>query len=156
MRHRAALAAALLSACALLTACAGQGEPGGPEGRAPTAEQPAAGTAEPTGGEADPDQEFPDVLAAGLMADGDGHRIEVTVSSPYDTPERYADGFRVLTPDGEVLAEFEFTHDHADEQPFTRSRGPFEIPAGITEVEVEARDSENGYGGGTAVVTVPR
>lgn len=90
MRHRAVLAAALLPVCALLTACAGQGEPGGPETRAPTAEQPAAGTAESTGGEADPDQEFPDVLAAGLMADGDGHRIEVTVSSPYDTPERYA------------------------------------------------------------------
>lgn len=153
MRSRTVLAAAIVTGCALLAACAG---PTDPEPGAPSSQRSSEGTAGSSSTDVDPDQKFPEVLAAGLSADGDGYRIEVTVSSPYDTPDRYADGFRVLTPDGAVLAEFEFTHDHADEQPFTRARGPFEIPADVTEVEVEARDSENGYGGETAVVSVPR
>lgn len=103
----------------------------------------------------DPDQEFPDVLAAELTPSGDGYRISVTISSPYDTPERYADGWRVLAPDGDVLAEHDLAHDHANEQPFTRTRGPFDIPGGIDEVTVEGRDRANGYGGGTVTVPVP-
>ena len=77
-------------------------------------------------------------------------------SSPYDSPERYADGWRVLDEDGTVLAEHELGHDHANEQPFTRSRGPFEIPANVNEVTVEGHDQEHGYGGKTVTIEVPR
>lgn len=100
-------------------------------------------------------QVFPDVLDAELTRSGDELRIAVTISSPYDTPERYADGWRVMTADGEVLAEHDLAHDHADEQPFTRSRGPFAIPDGVDEVVVEGRDQANGYGGDTVTVAVP-
>jgi len=101
------------------------------------------------------DQEFPDVLAAELTPNGDGFTIAVTISSPYDTAQRYADRWRVLTPDGTVLAEHELGHDHASEQPFTRTSAPFTIPDDVTEVVVEGRDQANGYGGETVTVAVP-
>ncbi|MFO8076930.1 MAG: hypothetical protein R6T85_12515 [Egibacteraceae bacterium] len=120
-------------------------------------------TTAPDGGTADPEssgdsaQRFPDVIDAELTATGDGdYEIAVTISSPYDTPERYADGWRVLTADGEVLAEHDLAHDHAGEQPFTRTRGPFAIPGGVDEVIVEGRDLEHGYGGETTTVEVAR
>lgn len=100
--------------------------------------------------------EFPDVESAELIWTGRGYfKVKVTMSSPYDTPDQYADGWRVLTTDGEVLAEYTLDHDHQHEQPFTRVRGPFYIGPGIDEVIVEGRDSENGYGGETVTVVVP-
>lgn len=121
---------------------------------------PTAGSSGPDAAcdvsDVDPLQEYPDVLAAELTPGGDGFTVSVTICSPYDTPERYADGWRVLTPDGEVLAEHQLTHDHAGEQPFTRTRGPFSIPDDIDQVTVEARDQANGYGGETVTIDVPR
>lgn len=105
----------------------------------------------------DAEQEFPDILEAELTHEsGDEYTIAVTVSSPYDTPERYADGWRVMTTDGDVLAEHDLAHDHVNEQPFTRSRGPFVIPSDIQEVVVEGHDQANGYGGETVTIAVPR
>ncbi|MDK8614571.1 hypothetical protein QP940_07820 [Corynebacterium pseudodiphtheriticum] len=102
------------------------------------------------------DQKYPDILEAELSGSDGEYRIAVTVSSPYDSPERYADGWRVLDEDGTVLAEHELGHDHANEQPFTRSRGPFEIPDNVKEVTVEGHDQEHGYGGKTVTIEVPR
>ncbi len=98
-------------------------------------------------------QEYPDILEAELESSGDAWNVDVTVSSPYDSPERYADGWRVLGQDGDVLGEHELMHDHASEQPFTRTQSGLEIPDGVEEVTVEGRDLENGYGGET--VTIP-
>lgn len=100
-------------------------------------------------------QRVPDVIDVEVAAAGDTYRFDVTVSSPYDSPERYADAFRVLTPDGDVLAVRELLHDHADEQPFTRSLGDVAVPAGIRTVTVQARDLEYGWGGGTVEVELP-
>jgi hypothetical protein len=77
----------------------------------------------------------------------------VTISSPYDTPQRYASGWRVLDPTGAVLGEHRLAHDHAAEQPFTRVQTGVEIPADVDAVRVEPADLVNGYGG--EVVTVP-
>ncbi|GLI28351.1 hypothetical protein ARHIZOSPH14_25930 [Agromyces rhizosphaerae] len=118
---------------------------------------PADSTAaESVCGPVDASQQFPDVIEAELEPSGDDFSISVTMCSPYDTPGRYADGWRVLTPDGEVLAEHELAHDHANEQPFTRTRGPFPIPDDVDEVVVEGRDQANGYGGETVTADVPR
>ncbi len=95
-------------------------------------------------------QKYPDVQEVAVSAEGEGtYTFDVTISSPYDSPERYADGWRVLGPDGDVLGEMELTHDHASEQPFTRTQTGVEIPDGITTVTVEGHDTENGYGGKT-------
>ena len=100
------------------------------------------------------DAEFPDVIAAVLRHDGDSWSLEVTMSSEYDTPERYADGWRVLDHDGNELGTMELTHDHASEQPFTRSQTGLEIPDGVETITVEGHDLENGYGGATLEVDV--
>lgn len=62
-----------------------------------------------------------DVVDATLERSGDRGRVAATTSSPYDSPDRYADAFRVLAPDGTVLGVRELLHDHANEQPLTRS-----------------------------------
>lgn len=98
----------------------------------------------------DPSTFFPDVLdAEATQADDGSWTFSVTLSSPYDTPEQYADAWRVVGPDGTVFGIRELLHDHANEQPFTRSQSGIEIPDGITTVTIEGRDQANGWGGAT-------
>ncbi|QYH34530.1 hypothetical protein [Salinibacterium sp. M195] len=99
---------------------------------------------------------FPDVEHVEVSESGTNtFDFAVTISSAYDTPEQYADGWRVLSPDGAVLGEHTLTHDHASEQPFTRTQSGVEIPEGIAEVTIEGRDQTNGYGGTTVAVELP-
>ena len=81
--------------------------------------------------------------------------FDVTVSSPYDTPSRYADGFRDKTPEGQVLGERKLLHDHASEQPFTRDLHGVVISPRWRAVVIEARDQQHGYGGKAITVTLP-
>jgi hypothetical protein len=100
-------------------------------------------------------QQYPDVVSVDVDVESDGtYRFEVTISSPYDSPERYADAWRILAPDGTQLAIRELLHDHATEQPFTRSLSGVELPEGIETVTVEGRDLEYGWGGATVDVDV--
>jgi hypothetical protein len=108
--------------------------------------------------ELDPDADrYPDVVALELASTDDDRVFDlaVTISSPYDSAERYADGWRVLDPDGNVLGTHTLMHDHANEQPFTRTQRGLEIPEGVTRVTVEGRDQANGFGGDTSTVDVP-
>ena len=108
-------------------------------------------------GDSDSQQElFPDVVAAEVESEPGGtFRVAATVSSPYDSPDRYADAWRVMTPDGSVLGVRELAHDHGNEQPFTRSLPGVEIPSGIVEVIIEGRDQLSGWGGDTVSAAVP-
>jgi hypothetical protein len=100
--------------------------------------------AEPTGAD------FPSVIAAEASQNDDGTwQFSVTVSSPYDSPERYADAWRVLDPEGAELGVRVLTHDHAGEQPFTRSLAGVTIDATVETVTIEGRDLLNGWGGTT-------
>jgi hypothetical protein len=101
-------------------------------------------------------QKHPDVVSVAVRASGvDRFDFDVTVSSPYDTPRRYADAFRVSLKDGSVLGERRLLHDHADEQPFTRDLHGVRVPRGVRVVVVQARDSQFGYGGKTVDVVLP-
>lgn len=94
------------------------------------------------------DERFPDVIAATATPSGDDTwDFSATISSPYDSPDRYADAWRVLGPDGAVLGVRELLHDHAAEQPFTRSLAGVPIDPGIEVVTIEGRDQVNGWGG---------
>lgn len=105
----------------------------------------------------DPAQKFPDVIAAEVRARGERiFDFDVTVSSPYDTPQRYADAFRAMGTDGTVYGERTLWHDHANEQPFTRDLYGVKIPAGVDTVVIQARDRQFGYGGKTVQVALPR
>lgn len=102
------------------------------------------------------DQKFPDITGVAVNPRGnDTFDFDVTVSSPYDTPQRYADAFRVLGPDGKTLGERILFHDHQDEQPFTRDLYGVKIPPGITRVVVEGRDQTFGWGGRTFAQVLP-
>lgn len=103
------------------------------------------------------EQRFPDVMSAKVHRDAQGrYQFDVTVSSPYDTAARYADGFRVTTPDGTVLGERPLWHDHQHEQPFTRSLIGVSIPDTITKVVIQARDQKYGYGGKSVEIVLPK
>jgi len=143
-RLLAATAAALV-----FTAC-------GSGGATPAGTAPDTPETTKTTGRAGGDDLFPDVLevSANLRDDGTW-TFDVTISSPYDSPDRYADAWRVLAPDGTELGVRELLHDHAGEQPFTRSLSGVEIPDEITEVTVQARDRLNGWGGAIVTVNLP-
>lgn len=101
-------------------------------------------------------QKYPDVLAAKVKATGsDTFDFDVTISSPYDTPQRYADAFRVMHSDGTVYGERVLWHDHASEQPFTRDLYGVKVPRPSRTVTIQARDRTHGYGGKSITVTLP-
>ncbi len=129
------------SLCVLAIAAAGlacgEGDDAG------SASAPQGGVSEPAAG-----RRFPEIVAVEATPSGTGtYDFAVTISSPYDSAERYANGWRVLSPDGDLLGEMELLHDHASEQPFTRVQSGVEIPERTARVLSEGRDLENGYGG---------
>ncbi len=90
---------------------------------------------------------FPTVVdAVATTTNGTSWQVDVTLSSEYDSPERYADAWRVLDADDNELGIRVLTHDHAGEQPFTRS-ATVEIPEALDRVFVEGRDQLNGWNG---------
>jgi hypothetical protein len=93
------------------------------------------------------------------QADGGRWSFEVTVEHPDTGWEDYADGWDVVTPEGEVLKpkpDDAFTrvllHPHENEQPFTRSQRGITIPEGVTQVRVRAHDLVDGFGAREVVV----
>ncbi len=145
------LATAVVVPLIALSACGSDDAADSPPGD--TSQTSSAEASASSGSTADAD--FPDVIAVELRNDGDTWSLDVTMSSEYDTPERYADGWRVLDPDGNELGTMELTHDHASEQPFTRTQSGLEIPDGVETITIEGHDLENGYGGATVEVDVP-
>lgn len=139
--RKSALAFALVAFPAL-------GACGGGTSTTPAASKPAPTSASLAAG----DQRFPDVVDVKVRGQGPTYSFEVTMTSPYDTPERYADGWRVKGPDGTVYGVNTLDHDHAGEQPFTRVQSGVTVPAGVEEVVVEGRDRANGFGGTTRTV----
>jgi hypothetical protein len=101
-------------------------------------------------------QKYPDVVDVKVQVRGDNRfDFDVTVSSPYDTPQRYADAFRVKNADGQSYGERELVHDHQHEQPFTRDLYGVSIPTGVRTVIIQARDQKYGYGGKTMEIVLP-
>lgn len=152
-RSNVAAAVALAASVPLVAACSD----GAVHAPSSVVSEPPATTAEESAGTAPGDAAatHPDVLAVEPTDNGDGTwDFAVTLSSPYDSPERYADGWRIVGPDGTVYGEHTLAHDHAAEQPFTRTQRGVSIPDRVTEVTVEGRDTANGYGGTTRTTTL--
>lgn len=60
--------------------------------------------------------------------------------------DNYADGWRVVDPNGKELGLRNLAHPHVNEQPFTRSLSGVEIPDDLKEVGIQARDNVTGWG----------
>jgi hypothetical protein len=100
-------------------------------------------------------QKFPEVVKVVITERNGSYRFDVTLSSPYDTPERYADAFRVLDADGKELGIRVLLHDHAYEQPFTRSLTGVNVPQNTAAVFIEGRDKTYGWSGVLTEVEMP-
>lgn len=85
----------------------------------------------------------------------DTYSFSVTIRHPDTGWDHYADGWRVLDMDGNELGLRVLYHPHVNEQPFTRSLGGVVIPAGTTQVQVQARDLPKGWNAGTTIVNLP-
>lgn len=77
---------------------------------------------------------------------GGAWRFDVTLSHGDTGWDHYADGWRVLDANGKELGMRKLAHPHVNEQPFTRSLSGVVIPAGTTEVGIQARDNISGWG----------
>lgn len=75
----------------------------------------------------------------------DGDRVSVTLSHSDTGWDHYADGWEVLDADGKSLGVRVLAHPHVNEQPFTRSLGGVQIPAGATRIFIRVRDNVDGW-----------
>jgi hypothetical protein len=102
------------------------------------------------------DKHFPDVVAGRLDPIG-GNRFDVVVSlsSPYDSRFRFANGWRLLSSAGDFIGERRFYRHHALQQPWTTRLRSVRIPRGVREVVLEGRDVQYGWGGGALFLRVP-
>jgi len=86
------------------------------------------------------------ILAAEFQS-SDGNRWSVSVTLEHgDTGwDHYADNWRVVDGEGNILGDRVLYHPHVDEQPFTRSLGSVKVPEGVTKVYIEAHDKVHGW-----------
>ncbi len=86
------------------------------------------------------------ILAAELNSRGDNlWLVKVTLKHADTGWEHYADNWRVVDKDGNILGDRVLLHPHVDEQPFTRSLSGVKIPDGISTVYIEAHDKKHGW-----------
>ena len=144
-----------LAALLLVSACGATPIPATATATSPPPSPTAQPPVEPSPLPAAEEKGNADVLHVRAVQSSDGYwTFHVTVQHPDTGWEDYADGWDVLTPDGQVLKpdpDSPFTrlllHPHENEQPFTRSQSGIVIPAGVGRVRVRAHDLVDGYGG---------
>ena len=76
---------------------------------------------------------------------GEGWSVSTTLRHDDTGWEQYADAWRVVTQDGQVLGTRVLYHPHEDEQPFTRSLGGVKIPPALSIVYIEAHCKVHGW-----------
>lgn len=96
------------------------------------------------------------IEAVELSKASNGWRVDVTLRHGDTGWDDYADGWRVLAPDGAELGYRELFHPHVNEQPFTRSLAGVQIPDGLATVVIESRTNTDGWSGETVEIDVPR
>lgn len=95
------------------------------------------------------------ILDAEAAREADGWRFSVTLLHDDEGWDHYADAWRVTGPEGAVYGLRTLHHPHVSEQPFTRSLSGVQIPAGVSAVEIEARDSVHGWNAERFTLTLP-
>jgi len=85
-----------------------------------------------------------EIVSATAKQSAGGWTISVTLRHGDTGWDHYADLWAVYTPDGMLLGRRELAHPHVNEQPFTRSLSGVDVPEGVDEVVIKARDSVHG------------
>ena len=96
-----------------------------------------------------------EIVGAEARSSGSGWTVSVTLQHGDTGWDDYADGWRVIGPDGTVLGTRVLMHPHVNEQPFTRSQSGIQIPATVTEVEIESSTNVTGWGGPRYKMSLP-
>ena len=76
---------------------------------------------------------------------GDQWSVNVTLEHADTGWDHYADNWRVVDGEGQVLGERVLQHPHVHEQPFTRGLGSITVPQGTAVVYVEVHDKLHGW-----------
>ena len=80
-----------------------------------------------------------------MKKSGDTWSFDVTIKHTDTGWDDYADAWRILDGSGKELGLRNLAHPHVDEQPFTRSLSGVRIPADVTEIGIQARDTVGGW-----------
>ena len=86
-----------------------------------------------------------EIIDAKVVRSADGWRFTVSIEHGDTGWDHYADAWRVVTEDGDLLGERTLLHPHEGEQPFTRSLDGVKIPKNVNVVYIEAHDSVHGW-----------
>ena len=87
-----------------------------------------------------------EILTADFHHNGGDHwSVKVTLKHDDKGWDHYADNWRVVDGEGNMLGDRVLHHPHVDEQPFTRGLSDVKIPEGITTVYIEAHDKVHGW-----------
>lgn len=87
-----------------------------------------------------------DIMSVNVNGEQEAFNFSVTISSPDEGCNQYADWWEVVTLDGELIYRRILLHSHVNEQPFTRSGGPVAIE--LDEIVwVRAHMHPDGFGG---------
>ncbi len=86
-----------------------------------------------------------EIIMTTFNKQGSAWHVDTTLRHADAGWDHYADAWRVVTTDGNVLATRTLYHPHVDEQPFTRSMSDVVIPADMTVVLIEAHDTVHGW-----------
>lgn len=119
-------------------------EPQLPTDNTPTAVSSPTPTVIPPTEDVSPPSDQAEVLDVKVSGEAGAYNFSVTVSSPDEGCNQYADWWEVLTPEGELLYRRILLHSHVGEQPFTRSGGPVPIESDVV-VLVRAHMNTSGY-----------
>lgn len=85
------------------------------------------------------------IIDAKASQSAESWSFSVTLKHADSGWEHYADAWRVVDDQGEVLGTRTLFHPHENEQPFTRSLNGVKIPASTTPVYIEAHDKVHGW-----------
>ncbi|MGY8872563.1 MAG: hypothetical protein ACKVJE_19190 [Pseudomonadales bacterium] len=86
------------------------------------------------------------ILMADFRSAGSNHwAVNVTLKHDDSGWDHYADNWRVVDVDGNVLGDRVLFHPHVDEQPFTRGINSVLVPEGVSTVYIEAHDKVHGW-----------
>lgn len=86
------------------------------------------------------------ILAAYFSNTGENKwSVDITLKHGDTGWDHYADNWRVVDSEGNIVGDRVLYHPHVDEQPFTRGLNNMRIPESVRIVYVEAHDKVHGW-----------